>query len=146
MIRKLYGIWTWQFLSNRIRFFVFQFYNNSLGTKTKIAARYRNAGNILDQRCTFCLKSGSLVPMREDFIHVFYDCHYVTPLVVRAYDVYFKHRLDENQKKLCYLTGTVETYQKNDSFFLCIDVGSDQLYSMAMEIKEYATKYSDSHE
>jgi hypothetical protein len=124
IIGKLHGIWTWQFLSNRIRFFVFQFYNNSLGTKTRIAARYRNAGNILDQRCTFCLKSGSLVPMREDFIHVFYDCPYVTPLVARAYDVYFKHRLDDAQKKLCYLTGTVETYQKNDSF-LCIDVGSD---------------------
>jgi hypothetical protein len=117
VIKKLYGIWTWQFLSNRLRFFVFQFYNNSLGTKTRIAARYRNAGNILDQRCTFCLKSGSLVPMREDFIHIFYDCPYVTPLVERAYDVYFKHRLDDDQKKLCYLTGTVETYQKYDGFF-----------------------------
>jgi exonuclease III len=117
IIGRLYGIWTWHFLSNRLRFFVFQFYNNSLGTKARIAARYRNAGSILDQRCTFCLKSGSLVPMREDFIHVFYDCPYVNPLVDRAYDVYFKHRLDESQKKLCYLTGTVETYQKNDSFF-----------------------------
>ncbi len=98
IIGKLHGIWTWHFLSKRLWFFVFQFYNNSLGTKTRIAARYRNAGNFLDQRCAFCLKSGSLVPMREDFIHVFYDCPYVIPLVVRAYDVYFKHRLDEAKK------------------------------------------------
>jgi len=38
-IGKLHAIWTWQFLSNRIRFFSFQFYNNSLGTKCRIAAR-----------------------------------------------------------------------------------------------------------
>jgi hypothetical protein len=117
MVGKLHSIWTWHFLSNRIRFFVFQFYNNSLGTKTRIAARYRNGGNFLDQRCTFCVKAGSLVPMREDFMHVFYDCPYIIPLVTRAYEIYFKHRLDEAKKKLCYMTGTVVTYQKNDGFF-----------------------------
>jgi len=116
-VGKLHSIWTWSFLSNRLRFFAFQFYNNSLGTKTRIAARYRNGGNILDQRCTFCIKAGSLVPMREDFIHVFYDCPYILPLVTRAYDTYFRHRLDESQKKLCYMTGSVATYQKNDAFF-----------------------------
>jgi hypothetical protein len=62
-IGKLHAIWTWQFLSNRIRFFSFQFYNNSLGTKCRIAARYRNGGNETDQRCTFCVKAGSWVPM-----------------------------------------------------------------------------------
>jgi hypothetical protein len=116
-VGKLHCIWTWSFLSNRIRFFAFQFCNNSLGTKARIAARYRNGGNILDQRCTFCIKAGSLVPMREDFIHVFYDCPFILPLVTRAYDMYFRHRLDEAQKKLCYMTGSVATYQKNDTFF-----------------------------
>ncbi len=116
-VSRLHCIWTWHFLSNRQRFFAFQFHNNSLGTKTRIAARYQNGGNILDQRCTFCVKAGSLVPMREDFMHVFYDCPYIAPLVVRVYDIYFKHRLDEAQKKLCYMTGIVETYQKNDKLF-----------------------------
>jgi hypothetical protein len=117
VIGKLHGIWTWQFLSNRIRFFAFQFFNNSLGTKTRIAARYRNGGLILDQRCTFCVKAGSLVPMREDFMHVFYDCPHIRPLCDRAYDIYFRHRLDDSRKKLCYMTGTVDAYQKTDSFF-----------------------------
>jgi hypothetical protein len=49
VVGKMHCIWTWQFLSNRIRFFAFQFFNNSLGTKTRIAARYRNGGIILDQ-------------------------------------------------------------------------------------------------
>ncbi len=117
VVGKLHGIWTWQFLSNRIRFFALQFFNNSLGTKTRIAARYRNGGLILDQRCTFCVKAGSLVPMREDFMHVFYDCPYIRPLCDRAYDIYFKHRLDDSRKRLCYMTGTVDTYQKTDIFF-----------------------------
>jgi hypothetical protein len=117
VVGKMHCIWTWQFLSNRIRFFAFQFFNNSLGTKTRIAARYRNGGIILDQRCTFCVKAGSLVPMREDFIHVFYDCPHIRPLCDRAYDTYFRHRLDDEKKRLCYMTGTVDTYQKNDGFF-----------------------------
>jgi hypothetical protein len=116
-VGKLHCIWTWHFLSNRMRFFAFQYFNNSLGTKARIAARYRNDGNNIDQRCTFCVKSGSRVPMREDFIHVFYDCPYINPLVNRAFEVYFRLRLDETQKKLCYMTGSVATYQKNDSFF-----------------------------
>jgi hypothetical protein len=109
-VGKLHCIWTWHFLSNRTRFFAFQFFNNSLGTKTRIAARYRNGGNNIDQRCTFCVKAGSLVPMREDFIHVFYDCPYINPLCMRAYEVYFKFRMDDTQKKLCYMTGSVETF------------------------------------
>ena len=116
-VSRLHCIWTWHFLSNRQRFFAFQFYNNSLGTKARIAARYRNGGNNLDQRCTFCIKAGSLVPMREDFMHVFYDCPYIAPLVARVYDIFFKHRLDDEQKKVCYMTGIVETYQKNDALF-----------------------------
>jgi hypothetical protein len=116
-VGKLHCIWTWHFLSNRMRFFAFQFFNNSLGTKTRIAARYRNDGANIDQRCTFCLKAGSLVPMREDFIHVFYECPYINPLCMRAYEVYFKHRLDDTQKKLFYMTGSVETFHKNDRFF-----------------------------
>ncbi len=55
--------------------------------------------------------------MREDFIHVFYECPYINPLCMRAYEVYFKHRLDNTQKRLCYMTGSVETFHKNDSFF-----------------------------
>jgi hypothetical protein len=117
ILGRLHTVWTWNFLSNRIRFFSFQFLNNSLGTKSRIAARYRNGGNIIDERCTFCVRSGSMVPMREEFAHVFYDCPYIRPLCDRAYDIYFRHRLDDAQKKLCYLTGIVETLHKNDSTF-----------------------------
>jgi hypothetical protein len=116
-VGKLHTIWTWQFLNNRMRFFSFQFHNNSLGVKSRIAARYRNGGNIIDERCTFCVKAGSMVPMRDEFLHVFYDCPYIRPLCDRAYEVYFRHRLDEAQKRLCYMTGIVESIHKNDNIF-----------------------------
>jgi len=69
ILGRLHTVWTWNFLSNRIRFFSFQFLNN------------------------------------------------FRPLCDRAYDIYFRHRLDDAQKKLCYLTGIVETLHKNDSTF-----------------------------
>jgi hypothetical protein len=52
-------------------------------------------------------------------MHVFYDCPHIRPLCDRAYDIYFRHRLDDSRKRLCYMTGTVDTYQKTDSFFIC---------------------------
>jgi hypothetical protein len=76
----LYGSLSWSFLSNQLRFFCFQFFNNSLGIASRIAARYRNGGAVVDQRCTFCLKSGSRVPHREEFLHVFYNCDSVIRL------------------------------------------------------------------
>ena len=69
----LYGSWSWSFLSNQVCFFCFQFFNNSLAIAARIAARYRNGGIIVDQRCTFCIKSGTRVPYREEFLHVFYN-------------------------------------------------------------------------
>jgi hypothetical protein len=116
-IGKLHNIWSWQFLSNRIRFFAFQFYNNSLGIKSRIAGRYRNGGIEIDQRCTFCVKAGSMVPMREEFLHLFYDCPYIRPVCDLAYDIYFRQRLTDDQKRLCYLTGLMETFHRNDKFF-----------------------------
>jgi len=55
--------------------------------------------------------------MREEFLHVFYDCPYIRPVCDLAYDIYFRQRLDDAQKRLCYLTGLVETFHRNDKFF-----------------------------
>jgi len=116
-LEKLYGCWNWNFLSNRIRVFCFQYFNNSLGTKTRIAARYRNGGIALDNLCTFCVKSNAAEPAREDFAHVFYECTCISNTRNRAFDAFFPADPDPVSKKLTYLTGIVRNASKNDKFF-----------------------------
>jgi hypothetical protein len=70
----LYSTWSLGYLNNRLRMFSFQFFNNSVSVGARTAARYRTVGNYIDQRCTFCVKSGMGVPHREDFKHLFIDC------------------------------------------------------------------------
>ncbi len=116
-LEKLYGCWNWTFLSNRIRVFCFQYFNNSLGTKTRITARYRNGGIVLDNTCTFFVKSNASEPAREDFAHVFYECTYISNTRNRAFEAFFPEDPDPASKKLTYLTGIVRNASKNDKFF-----------------------------
>jgi hypothetical protein len=111
------GCWNWSFLSNRIRVFCFQFYSNSLGIKTRIAARYRNGGAGLDNSCTFCVKSGSANPSREDFAHVFYDCQVINNTCNRIFREYYLPGVNPAAERLTYLTGIVNGANKIDSFF-----------------------------
>jgi hypothetical protein len=114
-LKILYSVWNWTFLSNRVRTFSFQFFNNSLGIKSRIAARYRNGGATIDQRCTFCVKAKSGVAMREDFPHIFLDCPYIRPVCDRVYNTYFNIRLDEARKRRCFFTGLTENFYNGDN-------------------------------
>jgi hypothetical protein len=100
-----YSCWNWQFLSNRIRTFCFQFFNNSLGLNTRIAARYRNRQGGINDTCTFCVRSGSANPQRESFSHIFYDCPQIAVVRNRAFSTYFPPVANENEKRLCYMSG-----------------------------------------
>jgi hypothetical protein len=117
LIGKMYGCWNWYFLSNRIRTFCFQFFNNSLGIKTRIAARYRNAGVMLDNYCTFCVKSNAAQPAREDFVHIFYDCDRIRNTCNRVYEALFPMDPDPVSRKATYFTGIVRGAGKTDGFF-----------------------------
>jgi hypothetical protein len=113
-LRKLCGLWNWNFLSNRIRTFSFQFFNNSLGIRSRIAARYRNTGVEIDQRCTFCQKSRSGVAMREDFAHVFYDCPFIRPVCENIFTTYYNVRVNDLDRKKIFFTGMVDTLHNGD--------------------------------
>jgi hypothetical protein len=113
-LRKLYGMWNWMFLSNRIRTFSFQFFNNSLGIRSRIAARYRNTGAEIDQRCTFCQKARSGVAMREDFAHVFYDCPFIRPVCENIFTTYYNVRVIDLDRKKIFFTGIVDTLLNGD--------------------------------
>ncbi len=118
LIGKMYGIWNWYFLNNRIRMFCFQFFNNSLGTKTRIAARYRNGGVMLENNCTFCVKSNTAQPAREDFAHVFYDCMQIRNTCNRTFDALFPTDPNPGSRKTTYCMGTVQGAGKTDGFFI----------------------------
>ena len=118
-IRTLYGTWNWSFFSNRIRVFIFQFLNNSLGVGARVGARYRNGGINIDQRCTFCVRAGALVPAREDFSHVFFLCPQISRTRERINDLLLPAGNANNLQisRLSGITGLVPNSSTEDEFF-----------------------------
>jgi hypothetical protein len=116
-LRVLYGSWNWSFLGNRIRSFCFQFFNNSLGIGARLAARYENAGIIVDSRCTFCVKAKSLVPHRETFLHLFYECEFLNTTIKAFSDCMLRDEVDEGKRLLGCLTGIYDGVSARDNFF-----------------------------
>jgi hypothetical protein len=83
----LHSVWNLHVLPNNKRVFAFQFYNNSLATNTRLAARYRaDPAIIINDGCTFCIAGGRDNPSREDFVHVFFEC----PLVKDCINKYLR--------------------------------------------------------
>ncbi len=83
----LHSVWNLHVLLNNIRVFAFQFYNNSLATNTRLAARYRmDPAIIINDKCTFCIAGGRDNPSREDFVHVSFEC----PLVKDCINKYLR--------------------------------------------------------
>jgi len=96
IIGRLHGLWSLGFLNNRVRCFAFQFFNNSLAVGARVAARYRHTGQLIDQRCAFCLKGGSDNPGREDFRHIFLDYPALRPTLVLYFREHFNRNYDAN--------------------------------------------------
>jgi len=121
-IEGLHSLWNFNCLTNRVRCFAFQFFNNSVAVGARIAARYRHTGQLIDQRCAFCLKSGSDNPGREDFRHLFLDCPTLKPVVNRYFQKYFAMAFDTADEKirLLKMTGIVENSSKTKEFFLML--------------------------
>jgi len=104
-----YSIWNCQYLPNNVRFFAFQFYNNSLATGTRVAARYRN--NPLVQHsdlCTFCIRNNVQNPRREDFCHLFFGCAVIQNCLNRFMEKYGTGNMDQDMKKYFLFTGTTD--------------------------------------
>jgi hypothetical protein len=116
-LKELYGSWNWSFMSNRFRTFCFQFVNNSLGIKTRIAARYRNRAVMLEDKCTFCLKANIRNPSRESFLHLFYECPCINGLSQRLLTLFFPHVAGANLQRRAYLSGIVDGTNGSDIFF-----------------------------
>ncbi len=116
----LYGSWNWFFLGNRVRYFCFQFYNNSLAVGARLAARYEKSGIVVDSRCTFCVKSGSLVPNRETFMHLFFECPYINRTVLDFASLMMRNEIDVGKQRMGILTGTYENVTGHDALFFTL--------------------------
>jgi hypothetical protein len=112
----LYGSWNFGFFENRIRTFCFRYFNNSISVGARIAARYRRAGQMVNDRCIFCLKAGAALPAREDFIHVFYDCPYIQNTVRMVTTELFPPSNEDHVKRRMYMSGIVTNLSAADSF------------------------------
>ena len=74
----LLGLWAKSYWPKEISTFLFQLYNNSLAVGARLSNRYqRDPDRIVDERCVFCRNEGYNIPMRETFMHLFYDCFMV---------------------------------------------------------------------
>jgi hypothetical protein len=121
-IEMIYGLWNNFYFTIRIRTFAFQFFNNSVSTANRTAARYQNAE--IDQRCVFCVKAQKQNPGREDFNHMFITC----PVLEVPLSLYFLRNFnvrydtgDENLRIL-KLTGLQANMPVKKKFFSVINV------------------------
>jgi hypothetical protein len=78
------SLWNTGGLNNRIRTFMFKFYNNLLGLNTRLSHFVANQ----NRGCTFCDGNGTTVP-DESFIHIFLEC----PTTFEWHNQFFKKYL-----------------------------------------------------
>ena len=71
-IGNFLSLWNLTFIPNKLRDFIFKFYNNRLGINTRTSHFGANTRN-----CTFCAILGTHTH-DEPFIHLFFECEVVT--------------------------------------------------------------------
>ena len=107
--------WNYFFLANRLRVFLFKFYNNLLGTGSRLAHFNQNS----EIQCHFCVKNKNLPAPIESFPHIFFDCPFVYKIISKFHEKYFNFELSRTN----YFHGTVSEIEKeNMAISLVLDV------------------------
>jgi len=117
-LQGMYGCWNWSFLGNRMRTFCFQFYNNSLSVGARLKARHAAGGLNIDDRCSFCIKSGYAVPGRETFIHLFYECPQLIPVRDLFIRTFLSDTNNERTRKMLCVAGCDIAGSASNNFFI----------------------------
>jgi len=106
-LKHIYSSWTKSFLPNKMRAFLFKFYNNLLGTGNRVA---HFVGDF-DASCTFCT-AGLLLPSSiESFSQIFLHCPFVHSIVLA---IITKYTAIENAERN-YFFGTVSENERWNS-------------------------------
>jgi len=118
-LEKILTLWNCLGLSNRIRTFLFRFFNNTLGINTRLS--HFVPGH--SRGCTFCrINNVELIP-DETFKHIFMDCPTVRAWHTHFLDYYFPAnylRDDQDRTEFFFLGRVHEPYQDNHFIILCI--------------------------
>jgi hypothetical protein len=113
---KRISLWNISGIPNRIRTFLFRFYNNILGINTRLSHFVPNQS----RACTFCTIVNIQQNADETFSHIFYDC----PTVRSWHNKFFERYLpenyirDEQDRKNILFLGTFHNEEKDNSFLL----------------------------
>ena len=103
---KLLGLWNTSYLPVESRYFIFQFFNNALATGDRLANRYKDTGQIINESCSFCRAAKCGVPERETFAHVFLHCTYIFAIVNRFCEKYLDGPVTNQIIRSLFFTGT----------------------------------------
>jgi hypothetical protein len=111
------SLWTVTGLTNRVRSFIFKFYNNILGINTRTSHFAPNA----NRDCFFCVKKNPNTHNDETFIHLFYSCP-----VTNAWQMEFISKcfpdltnLPARESKILWFLGMTDVHR---SLFLTISI------------------------
>ena len=78
---RLNSLWGKNFLDNSTRTFLFKFYNNLLGTNSRVSHFVENH----NRSCTFCELSRVQEENLETISHLFFDCHLTETCITNFY-------------------------------------------------------------
>ncbi len=116
---KLLTLWNCTGISNRIRTFLFRFFNNTLWINTRLS--HFVPGH--PRGCTFCRLNNVIAIPDETFKHIFMDCPTVRAWQNQFLDLYFpvNYIQDEQERTNLFFLGRVhEPYTDNYFIMLCI--------------------------
>jgi hypothetical protein len=106
-------MWNKTGLNNRVRTFIFKFYNNLLGLNTRLSHF------VIDQsrNCAFCTCTADPVP-DETFLHLFFDC----PVTRKWHDSFLA--------KYVILPADINRIQRLQQIFFCtfLNTTKDNLF------------------
>jgi hypothetical protein len=79
-LKNLYSCWSFGYIPNRFRDFLFKFTNNLLGLNVRTV----HFTERVDRGCTFCTMTNKPVRHDETFLHFFYECD-VTRAILESF-------------------------------------------------------------
>jgi len=112
-------IWNYNFLPNRMREFVFKFFNNILGINTRVS----HFNNDHSRVCTFCHLVNSNTREDESFIHLFFNCGTTANLHNRFLREFFPELvLDNESRRKFFFTGIFSADNKINIFMQLVAI------------------------
>jgi zinc-binding in reverse transcriptase len=103
-LNNIFGAWNLPFLPNKIKEFIFRFYNNQLPVNVRLSHYVDN----INRTCTFCRILGT-GDFEENFEHLFFSCTTTARIHNWFIRKYLTDNLNENDRRKFFFTGIVNS-------------------------------------